>query len=143
MKQSVKMSIPADANYMDLVRGCLLGIASKLGFSYEDIEDMKVAVSEACSNAVIHGRKPDGSAAGDIDIQFEFDDAALFISVINYGIPFAHLNARLEATGIQGDNPEELRVGGLGIYLMEALMDEVHMSSDENQTEVKLMKYRI
>jgi len=52
---AIRLQIPAHADHIDIVRLCLYGIASKLGFSYEDIEDMKVAVSEACNNAVLHG----------------------------------------------------------------------------------------
>lgn len=141
--KAVHLQIPADADYIDLVRNCLLGVASKLGFSFEDIEDMKVAVSEACSNAVLHGAKGDQGGKGKIDVAFESNAESLAIRIVNYGIPFAHSDARKAATGIQGDHPSELRVGGLGIYLMEALMDEVQMNSDEQRTEVRLMKYRV
>ncbi|RJX39052.1 anti-sigma B factor RsbW [Paenibacillus pinisoli] len=138
--KAVRLQIPADADYIDLVRNNLLGVATKLGFSFEEIEDMKVAVSEACSNAVLHGAKEE--TGGVIDVSFEFDTAGLVIRVVNYGVPFAYSDARKAASGIQGNHPSELRVGGLGIYLMEALMDEVEMSSDEQRTEVRLMKYR-
>lgn len=139
--KAVRLQIPADADYIDLVRNSLLGVATKLGFSFEEIEDMKVAVSEACSNAVLHGAK-DEADEGVIDVSFEFDSKSLIIRVVNYGVPFAYSDARRAASGIQGTHPSELRVGGLGIYLMEALMDEVEMSSDEQRTEVRLMKYR-
>ncbi|REK71260.1 ATP-binding protein [Paenibacillus paeoniae] len=140
--KAVHLQIPADADYIDLVRNCLLGVATKLGFSYEDIEDMKVAVSEACSNAVLHGTREDGGGNAVIDVAFEANGERLMIRVVNYGNPFAHADARKSASSIQGDQPSELRVGGLGIYLMEALMDEVQMNSDEQRTEVRLMKYR-
>ena len=44
--QRVTLNLPATADYVDIVRLNLYGVASKMGFSYEDIEDMKVAVSE-------------------------------------------------------------------------------------------------
>lgn len=53
--QKVILQLPASAEYVDIVRLNLYGIAcSKMGFTYEDIEDMKVAVSEACNNSVLY-----------------------------------------------------------------------------------------
>ncbi|MCU6710814.1 ATP-binding protein [Paenibacillus sp. J5C_2022] len=138
--KAVHLQIPAAADYIDLVRLCLTGVANKLNYSYEEIEDMKVAVSEACNNAVLHG----GNASGRhvIDISFEPVEAGLMTKVINYGPPFAYQETGSGAR-LQGEEPEGLRAGGLGIYLMEALMDEVHVCSDEDATEVKLIKYRV
>ncbi|MEK3883396.1 ATP-binding protein [Paenibacillus sp. PL2-23] len=134
------MQIPADAGYIDVVRICLTGIAAKQGFAYEEIEDMKVAVSEACSNAVLHGSGE--SNAEPVDVTFEPLDTGLTVRVVNYGMSFDHTSARQEASPIQGGSTSDLRVGGLGIYLMEALMDVVRMSSDQGKTEVVLTKYR-
>lgn len=137
--RSVRLQIPADAGYIDVVRICLTGVAAKQGFAYEEIEDLKVAVSEACSNAVLHGG---GEAGGEaIDITFQPADTGLTVRIVNYGLSFDHAAARHEASSIQGESRSDLRVGGLGIYLMEALMDEVRMSSDEGKTEVVLTKY--
>ena len=51
--ETIKMEIPANPDYVSILRLTTSGIANKLGFSMDDIEDMKVAVSEACSNAVV------------------------------------------------------------------------------------------
>ncbi|MFD0962105.1 ATP-binding protein [Paenibacillus chungangensis] len=138
---AVHLQIPAVADYIDLVRLCLTGVATKLNYSYEEIEDMQVAVSEACNNAVLHG----GNASGRhvIDISFEPVEEGLMTKVINYGPPFAYQEAVGSGASLRSEEPEELRAGGLGIYLMEALMDEVHVQSDEDATEVKLIKYRV
>ncbi|MCR2806549.1 ATP-binding protein [Paenibacillus soyae] len=135
----VRLQIPAEAGFIDVVRICLTGVAAKRGFAYEDIEDMKVAVSEACSNAVLHGGREAGGEA--IDITFEQTDEGLTVRIVNYGLSFDHAAALQEASPIKGESKGDLRVGGLGIYLMEALMDEVRMSSEEGKTEVVLTKY--
>ncbi|MFD0589089.1 ATP-binding protein [Paenibacillus sp. GCM10027627] len=137
--KTIHLQIPADADYIDVVRICLLGVATKLGFSFEEIEDLKVAASEACSNAVLHRME---SGADVIDIAFEPSESALTVSVVNYGASFDHEAARDSAAAIEGGDRSELRVGGLGLYLMEALMDKVEMSSGEGKTEVRLTKYR-
>ncbi|MBH5319951.1 ATP-binding protein [Paenibacillus sp. GSMTC-2017] len=138
---TVKLTIPASADHIDLVRICLYGIAAKIGFSYEDIEDMKVAVSEACNNAVLYGNRDAG--AGDIEVSFEPTNASLVIGIRNNGPQFEYGEALQAAEPLQGETAEELRVGGLGIYLMEALMDEVNVRSSEGETEVRLTKFLI
>lgn len=138
--KAIQLQIPAQAEYMDLVRICLYGVASKLGYSYEDIEDMKVAVSEACNNAVLYGSPLEEEPV--IDIAFNPGDDSLAIEVTNRGPAFAFAEAQHESKPLQGEEPGNLRVGGLGIYLMEALMDEVHVSSEERSTKVRLVKYR-
>lgn len=138
--KAVQLHIPAQAEHIDLVRICLYGIAAKLGFAYEDIEDMKVAVSEACSNAVQHGG---GDAEeGTIEVTFRLDDNALVIRVHNDGPPFVFDGSSLDSTPIGGAAVTELQAGGLGIYLMEALMDKVEVIPTPGGTDVWLTKYR-
>lgn len=136
---AIRLQIPAHADYIDLVRICLYGIASKMSYAYEDIEDMKVAVSEACNNAVIHGT-PDPNE-GVIDISFEPEDHALTIKVNNSGSEDLAADVLDKAAPLPDADVSGLRVGGLGIYLMQALMDEVEVNALENGTEVVLKKY--
>lgn len=135
----IRLQIPAHADYIEIVRICLYGIASKMQFSYEDIEDMKVAVSEACNNAVLHGSH---AATEDmVDICFESSEAGLTIKVKNKGPEFVHSEAMDNAAPLHAEEIGELPVGGLGIYLMQALMDEVVVHTTEEGTEVVLTKY--
>jgi serine/threonine-protein kinase RsbW len=138
----IRLQIPSHADYIEIVRVCLYGIASKLSFSYEDIEDMKVAVSEACTNAVLHGRsQEDGGSL--IDVCFQPSEAGMTVIVKNEGEPFEHSETTADENTppLQGIEISELPVGGLGIYLMEALMDEVTVQSTDSGTEVIMTKY--
>lgn len=80
--QRVVLQLPASAEYVDIVRLNLYGIASKMGFTYEDIEDMKVAVSEACNNSVLYAY---GQADGMVDVIFEVGSSVLSITVKDEG----------------------------------------------------------
>ena len=44
--------------FVRVVRLAVMGVASRMPFSYDDIEDIKLAVSEACNNAILHARVP-------------------------------------------------------------------------------------
>jgi len=137
--KDIRLQIPSQADYIDIVRVCLYGIASKFGFSYEDIEDMKVAVSEACNNAVLHGDP--ASEDNSIEINFEPGDANLVIRIKNKGSAFEPVEALQKAVPLQGAAIQDLPVGGLGIYLMQALMDEVTVETKDQITEVTLTKF--
>lgn len=136
---NVRLVIPALAEYIDVVRLCLYGLATKAGFSYEEIEDMKVAVGEACNNAVLHAYPEPGE--GTIEISFEQDETRFVVIVKDNGGSFNHAGVIEQTAPIQAESIKELQVGGLGIYLMQALMDEVTVQTVEG-TEVTLTKYR-
>lgn len=53
----IEMKIPAKPEYVGIIRLTLSGVASRMGYVYEEIEDLKIAVSEACTNAVQHAYK--------------------------------------------------------------------------------------
>lgn len=135
----MQLRIPSLADNIDIVRLCLYGIASKMGFTYEDIEDMKVAVSEACNNAILH-QNPDDKQ-GMIDICFEMEDAALSIIIKDNGPGFDYEETLKEALPLRATEVADLRIGGLGIYLMQALMDKVEVISGSG-TVVNMTKYK-
>lgn len=146
--ETVTLRVPASAEYVDLVRVTLYGIAAKMGFSYEEIEDMKVAVSEACNNAVLHayGSLPAGHTAQApdrpllVEIRFIKRQDALSIVVKDNGQSFdARGQAKQPSPLERGQSIDELHVGGLGLYLMQALMDHVEVHSGSG-TEVILTK---
>ena len=53
----IEMRLPASAEYVSLIRLTLSGVFTQAGASYDDIEDAKIAVSEAVTNAVKHAYK--------------------------------------------------------------------------------------
>jgi len=136
---NITLTVPAKPEYVDLVRLTLYGIAAKMNFSFEEIEDMKVAVSEACNNAVLHayGEEEDGT----VEIEFVLvGRQELRIVVRDRGTGFDPANVPA-ADGLQGKSVEEIESGGLGLMLMEALMDSVEVKAGQG-TSVVLTKRR-
>jgi serine/threonine-protein kinase RsbW len=136
--RNVTLSVPALPEYVDLVRLTLYGIASKMKFSFEDIEDMKVAVSEACNNAVLYAY---GEEEGTIEVQFSTNAEELSITVRDFGRSFT-VTANKETPSLHGKSIDEIQSGGLGLYLMQALMDRVEVQH-EGGTAVVLTKKRL
>jgi len=135
--QRVTLNLPASAEYVDIVRLNLYGIASKMGFSYEEIEDMKVAVSEACNNSVLYAYSQEG---GMVEVLFQVTSDSLSITVRDEGESFDSVGAVGDRT-LHDKDLSEVQIGGLGFYLMEALMDEVSVTNQAGKgTEVTLTK---
>lgn len=138
--QRVVLQLPASAEYVDIVRLNLYGIASKMGFTYEDIEDMKVAVSEACNNSVLYAY---GQADGMVDVIFEVGTNVLSITVKDEGESFDSLDASGERLTLHDKELNDVQVGGLGFYLMQALMDDVSVVSEAGKGTVVTLTKRL
>lgn len=139
MNPYVSITLPAQAEYLDIVRLTLYSFATKAGFSYEEIEDMKVAISEACNNAILHAYGD--NETGMIDLRLENDGERLLITVKDHGQSFVYTEEAGIDIPTQQEEISELSVGGLGIFLMEALMDEVQVRTGSGSgTEIVLSK---
>ena len=82
----VEMRIPAKAEYVGVVRLTVSGIASRMGFSYDEIEDLKIAISEAITNTVEHAYND--KVIGEVNIGFGIYDNRLEIMVSDHGESF-------------------------------------------------------
>ncbi len=73
--ESITVTIPASPEYLQVVRLIASGLASRLGFTYDEIEDLKIAVDELC--AYVTGAK---GRDGNLEIKFGMDEDRLHIS---------------------------------------------------------------
>lgn len=125
----IALTIPAKADYIGVVRLTISGIANRMGFSYDDIEDIKVAVSEAITNAVQHayGHKENGK----VMIRVQAFTDRMDIDVTDSGQSFDVSEIERKPNGLDGNASfDQLTEGGLGLYLIETLMDRVSISGD-------------
>ena len=113
----VRLTIPAKAEYISLSRLALAGLSRVRSFSDETLADLKLALTEACSNSVRHAYD-DGE--GHVDISFELRDDRLVVEVADDGSGF-------EPSAVGGDGGEELSEGGLGIAIIRSIADEVEI----------------
>ncbi|MCM3239938.1 anti-sigma B factor RsbW [Heyndrickxia oleronia] len=135
----IEMKIPAKPEYIGVIRLTISGIASRMGFAYEMIEDLKIATSEAITNAVQHAYK--GNPSKEIIIGFSVYEDKLEIKVADQGKSF-DVGKTKEKTGpyLESETVEFMREGGLGLYLIESLMDEVKIHYKEGVTVI-MTKY--
>ena len=116
---TVRLTIPARAEYITLCRLALTGIARLRALPDELLADLKLALTEAASNSVRHAYG--GDHAGVVDISYELLPDRLVIEVTDEGEGFDPNEA---------DGPaDELSEGGLGIAIIRAIADEVEIGS--------------
>ena len=110
---TVRLMIPAKAEYITLVRLALSGISRLRPLSEEVLGDLKLAVTEACTNSVRHGYE---NGEGTVEILYELQPDRLVVEVSDDGPGFDP----------SGDRPteESLAEGGLGIAIIKAVSDE-------------------
>lgn len=129
----IEMKIPAKPEYVGVIRLTLSGIASRMGYSYDDIEDLKIAISEACTNAVQHAYK--NEEGGEVTIGFGLYPDRLEAMVADNGKSFNFEQMR-EGIGPYENSQsiDEMQEGGLGLYLIQTLMDEVKIHNQYGVT---------
>ncbi|MEC1520672.1 anti-sigma B factor RsbW [Neobacillus niacini] len=135
----VEMKFPAKAEYVGVIRLTISGIASRMGYTYEQIEDIKIAVSEACTNAVQHAYPED--EVGEVIVGFGIYEDKLEMMVADNGQSFNFLKTKEElGPYTESSTIDQLSEGGLGLFLIETLMDEVRVLNRSGVT-VFMVKY--
>lgn len=126
----VILRIPSQGSKVAEIRRKVADIAKRFGFNDSEIFDIKVAVGEACANAVEHG-SPEGRQ-NDVVVNCHVDGQALIIEVSDQGAfkpRFPTFDSRLNYRG-------------RGLPFMLALMDDVEIQETEIGTTVRLVKLR-
>lgn len=132
MADILKLSVPGKPEYVGMVRLAISSLANYAGFDIEAIEDIKVAVSEACNNVVCHGQS---DYCKSYEVACEIGDDKLVISIVDQAGGY-------DTTSYEEPNIECPREGGLGIFIINTLMDEVTILSELGfGTSIKMIKY--
>jgi serine/threonine-protein kinase RsbW len=127
----------AKFEYLDEIREFVGAIAREGGFSDKDVYNIQLATDEAASNIIEHAYE--NVADGVLELSCGVRDDFITIILIDHGesfdpseIPLPDLKADLS----------DRKIGGLGIFLMRKLMDEVHYEIKPNKSNVLTMTKR-
>jgi serine/threonine-protein kinase RsbW len=117
---TIRLTIPARAEYITLCRLALTGIGRLRELSDELLADLKLALTEAASNSVRHayGAHQD---VGVVEISYELHSDRLVIEVTDEGEGFDPAAAAAQ--------PDKLAEGGLGIAIIRAIADAVEIGA--------------
>ncbi len=126
----VELMIPCKPEYVGVARLAILGVASRMKFSYDEVEDIRLAVGEACTTSVEWAER-NGRADTELTLHSEIGSDKLIVDIFDSA----------------GDRGEEGRSGAehepenLGALLITLLVDEVTVVPRDQGTHVRMVKY--
>ena len=123
--------------YIGVIRLAISGIASRMEFTIEKIEDIKIAVSEACTNVVLYAYENDDNTGITVQCTVHIDQLEISIKDQGKGFDLSSIKDKTEV------NQNELATSslGLGITFMKNLMDTVDIqTAPGNGTTVTMTK---
>ncbi len=129
--QKIEIEIPSSAKYVSVVRQTIESIARRMNFEKSQIDDLKIAVGEACTNAIKYG------------CQDEETGTVLILCEIHHDFIVIEVRNSIDGCSIPSVpiKPDTSKEGGLGLYLMRQLMDEVDINWMKDKAIVRMVKH--
>jgi len=114
------LTVPAQFKNLKKIRRFVKKFIRQAGFNEDESYKVQLAVDEGCSNIIEHAYT--GENQGDIVCSCECSNEELIIQLVDYGKSFDP--ERIEAPDLHS-SLKDRKTGGLGLYFMHQLMDEV------------------
>ena len=131
-----KIIIPAGLENLELMIRFIRNGAQKHGFSSKDMNRIQLASEEVLVNIISYAY-PDSD--GDIEITYTVEESGgLVIEITDWGIPFDPLS--LPEPDMEA-SIEDRKIGGLGIFIIRSIMDEVDYKREGDQNILTLVKH--
>lgn len=129
---SVELRIPPCAEHLALVRLALTGVAAVCGASEELLADLKLAVTEACTNAIQHAYPNDASDSAEVVVRFGLAPSEITIEVEDNGIGFDGTRVR--------DGGSAVPEGGMGLWIISALIEDLEIQSNPGGSRITMSR---
>lgn len=132
-----KMEMESLSKNEEFARVVAAVFMSRMDPTLEEVEDVKTAVSEAVTNAEIHGYQ---GSEGIIQMEVEIEGNELVIKVRDTGVGIRDVERAMQPMYTTDKTGER---SGMGFSFMEAFMDEVHVESEPGEGTLVVMKKKI
>lgn len=134
----MKITFPAMSKNEALARSCVAAFAAGADPTVEELTDIRSAVCEAVTNAIVHGYR---DSVGDITITLKMtEDNCLYIKVTDKGCGIEDVEKAMQPLFTTA--PEEERAG-LGFAVMEAFTDSLKVTSRLGKGTTVIMKKKL
>ena len=137
--EEMKLEMDRLSSNEEFARVVVAVFMSRLDPTLEEIDDVKTAVSEAVTNAVIHGYE-NGNGIIAVEAEAQEDGRILTVRIADRGTGIKDVKKAMEPMYTSDPSGER---SGMGFSFMEAFMDEVEVESEPGKGTVVTMKKRI
>ena len=128
----IRIKLPSNPRYISVLRSTISELATKMGFSFEQANDLKLALNEACANVIEHAYQWQKNKS--MYVYFQVYTDALEVVIKDFG-------KKVEVDNIKSRELNDYRDGGLGVFLIQNLVDEVkYDTSPKVGTELRFIK---
>ena len=131
------IKFPARFEFLDEIRDYVGKKARTARFTDKDVYSIQLATDEAASNIIEHAYS--GIPDAHLELTCAFEQNKLIITLLDHGKPFDF--SSVENPDLTADLSHR-KIGGLGIYLMRQLMDEVRYEVTKSGNVLTLIKLR-
>lgn len=137
-REHIRLEMESRSNNEEFARVVAAVFMSRLDPTLEEVDDVKTAVSEAVTNAVIHGyREKEGSIV--MELTADRADRSLSVQIEDRGMGIEDIKKAMEPMYTTDPSGER---SGMGFAFMEAFMDEIKVESEAGRgTRVTMKKY--
>jgi len=116
----IELAIPSRLGLEQVAMDTAASVAKLMGFSEDRIEDLKTAVDEACINAIKHGNKENSDVK--VLVELIAEDTKLQVDIHDQG---KGIRGNIQKPDIDAKIAGKQSTRGLGLFLIQSLMDEV------------------
>jgi anti-sigma regulatory factor (Ser/Thr protein kinase) len=127
------LSLIADVHSLEKIRSFVTRACRAMGLNSDDVWAVQLATDEACSNVLVHAY---AGQPGALEVQVEGEPQGVRITIRDWGDAF---DPDAVSEPDLTSPLEERRVGGLGVYMMRKLMDEVTYDFDAERGNTLVM----
>jgi len=122
---SIELRLPSKLGFEKIAMQTAASYAALLGLEQDRVEDLKTAVAEACINAIEHGNHGDEKVV--VGVILSMDHQRLEVKVLDHGAGVTHvtLPPNIDKKILGEEDPR-----GMGMFLIQALVDEVEWVSN-------------
>lgn len=136
-ENNMKIEFDALSENESFARLAIAGFMASANPTLEELEDVKTAVSEAVTNAIIHGY---AGREGKVVLEGNLKKGCLTVKVQDFGVGIGDIE---QARKPMFTTREDLERSGMGFTFMEAFMDELHIESGINQGTLVTMSKKL
>lgn len=130
-----KITVKASTEHLSKVRDFVAEHAAAFGFDQQEVADIRLAVDEAYTNIIKHAyqNNPDEW----VDIELGYDNSTFWVTLLDTGVSFDPSNYKRPDIC---KKIKEKKRGGVGVYLIRKLMDDVEYQANDTFNTIRMTK---